>query len=86
KLIIERSGSPAKTLTVLLAPAWQQLDAIPEPVRDKFENQQVPLTLAQWVALSELQRFALVKLSRPSHENNNFMPAVQEFGLVTPST
>ncbi|MEO1637429.1 MAG: nitrate reductase associated protein, partial [Cyanobacteria bacterium J06631_9] len=25
--------------------------------------------------------FALIKLSRPSHENKNFMPAVTEFGL-----
>lgn len=82
KLIVERSGSPAKTLAVMPNPPWQQLDAVPAEVRDKFQADQVPLSLAQWVSLSELQRFALVKLSRPSHENNNFMPAVQEFGLV----
>ncbi len=85
KLIVERSGSPAKTLAVLPDPPWQQLHAVPERVRDKFAAQQVPLALDQWAALSELQRFALVKLSRPSHENNNFMPAVQEFGLSNPS-
>ncbi len=81
KLVFERSGSPAKTLAVMPNPPWQQLDAVPAQVRDRFQAHQVPLSLAQWAHLSELQRFALVKLSRPSHENNNFMPAVQEFGL-----
>ena len=84
-MITARTGAPAKTLEVLDAPPWQQVDAIPEKVVEKFAQQQVPLQLAQWQALSELQRFALIKLSRPSHENLNFMPAVKEFGLVTPS-
>ena len=85
KLIVDRCGSPAKALEVSPHPPWQQLHAIPDQVRDKFQAQQVPLALAQWAALSELQRFALVKLSRSSHENNNFLPAVQEFGLGSPS-
>lgn len=81
-LIIERSGAPAKILEVPTAPPWQNLSAIPEPVMDKFQAQAVPLSLQQWAALSELQRFALIKLSRSSHEDANFMPAVREFGLA----
>lgn len=29
-----------------------------------------------------LQRFALYKLTRPGHDNDNFLPAMREFGLV----
>ncbi|MEL6938144.1 MAG: nitrate reductase associated protein [Cyanobacteria bacterium J06598_1] len=81
-LIVSQTGVPAKTLEVPSSPPWQQIDAIPEAVVEKFAQQQVPLTLSQWTALEELQRFALIKLSRPSHENQNFMPAVKEFGLI----
>lgn len=81
-LITDRCGAPAKTLEVSNSPPWQSLSAIPAQVADKFQSQGVPLTLAQWAALSELQRFALIKLSRSSHENSNFMPAAKEFGLA----
>ena len=81
-LITERSGAPAKLLEVSVAPPWQNLEAIPEQVERQFCDRGVPLSLQQWAALNELQRFALIKLSRASHENNNFMPAVREFGLM----
>lgn len=81
-LITERCGAPAKTLDVSTSPPWQDKSAIPLQVVDKFESHNVPLAREQWAALTELQRFALIKLSRSSHENANFMPAVQEFGLA----
>jgi hypothetical protein len=37
---------------------------------------------AQWQQLKPVRRFALIKLSRPGHENKNFKPALKEFGLV----
>ncbi|MGC1306661.1 MAG: nitrate reductase associated protein [Phormidesmis sp.] len=80
-LITKRSGAPAKTLAVPAEPPWQNLSEIPAQVAEKFQAHQVPLSLHQWKGLSELQRFALIKLSRASHENSNFMPAIQEFGL-----
>ncbi|MGB0562374.1 MAG: nitrate reductase associated protein, partial [Spirulinaceae cyanobacterium] len=40
------------------------------------------ISLTQWQALRPDQRFALIKLSRPGHENRNFLPAMQEFGLA----
>lgn len=82
QLLAERTGAPAKTLEISPHPPWQDLSTIPVQVIEKFHAYQVPLSLAQWAALTELQRFALIKLSRSSHENNNFMPAVQEFGLA----
>jgi hypothetical protein len=39
-------------------------------------------TLPQWQALTELQRFTLLKLSRAKHDNVNFVPALREFGLL----
>ncbi|MGB3786920.1 MAG: nitrate reductase associated protein [Phormidesmis sp.] len=81
-LITAQVGAPAKALATEPHPPWVDSSTVPEAVRDKFAEQRVPLTLEQWAALSELQRFALIKLSRPSHENQNFMPAVKEFGLV----
>jgi hypothetical protein len=36
----------------------------------------------QWARLDPLQRFALVKLSRNSHDNVNFVPALREFGVL----
>ncbi|MEL6816352.1 MAG: nitrate reductase associated protein [Cyanobacteria bacterium J06598_3] len=83
-LITEKTGAPAKTLAIASLPDWQNLDAIPAAVVEKFACQQIPLSLQQWSQLNELQRFALIKLSRSSHENNNFLPAVQEFNLMTP--
>ena len=42
----------------------------------------VTITLDQWAALTPEQRFALIKLSRSDHENENFLPAIKEFHLV----
>ncbi len=81
-LITQRTGSPAKTLEILPQPPWKDLSAIPTPVLEKCQAHQVPMSVQQWASLNELQRFALIKLSRSSHENLNFMPAAQEFGLV----
>ena len=35
----------------------------------------------QWAALTTLQRFVLIKLTRDNHDNINFIPAMREFGL-----
>ncbi len=42
----------------------------------------IPPTLTQWAGLSPLQRFAIFKLTRPGHTNENFVPAMREFGLI----
>ncbi len=86
QMIIKQTGTPAKTLEVPSVADWQKADTIPDAVAHKFAQQQVPLTVPQWTALSELARFALIKLSRPSHENQNFIPAVKELGLLTEAT
>jgi hypothetical protein len=60
-------------------PPWMDETMIPESVMEKAEG---AIALPQWIALTPLQRFALIKLSRSQHENKNFLPALKEFGLL----
>ena len=73
---------PLKDLPVEENPAWLDTEKIPETVEQKATETGVKLTLDQWQNLTPLQRFALIKLSRPSHENHNFIPAIKEFNLL----
>ena len=64
---------------------WEDLSQVPAEVQEKAREWQCdPPTLAQWMGLDLLQRFALVKLSRSGHEGENFPKAMAEFRLLTP--
>lgn len=80
-LIRERTGETAKDLPVDPHPPWLSGDRIPVEVLEKAKSCEVEIPLDRWDNLTSLQRFALIKLSRSSHENKNFIPALQEFGL-----
>jgi hypothetical protein len=41
-----------------------------------------PLSELAWMNLTFLQRFTLIKLTRDSHDNINFLPAMREFDLL----
>lgn len=81
-LVTQHTGAPAGMLPIDPHPPWQAADAIPADLQEKARSIGVVLSLSQWQALTPLQRFALIKLSRPGHENRNFLPALQEFGLA----
>ncbi|MFW6358177.1 MAG: nitrate reductase associated protein [Chroococcales cyanobacterium] len=81
-LVINYTGEPAKTLPIEDHPAWLDTTRIPENIQEKAKDLNVQISLKQWEKLTPLQRFALIKLSRPSHENNNFLPALKEFQLI----
>lgn len=81
-LVQQHSGTPASDLPVESHPAWMDATTIPPSLDEKAQEIGVSLTLQQWTALTPLQRFTLIKLSRPSHENQNFLPAMQEFHLL----
>lgn len=81
-LIVEKTGLPAKELPIDENPLWLNELSIPDDVMVKAGEFNLNLTLNQWQNLTPLQRFALIKLSRPSHENRNFYPALEEFNLV----
>jgi hypothetical protein len=82
KMILDRTGETASTLAIEDAPAWHSVDGIPESVQRKSQEVGVSLQRQQWAGLNPLERFALIKLSRSGHENNNFLPALQEFDLA----
>ena len=80
-LVVEKTGTYAEEISGDFN-QYQQPTAIPENVQTKAAEFGLILTLEKWQNLTPLQRFALIKLSRPSHENRNFYPALQEFGLI----
>jgi len=81
-LIALRAREPAKPLGDPPAAAWEE-PATPSAVTRFASSLGVTApTAAQWRALGELQRYALIKLSRDNHDNVNFLPALREFGLV----
>ncbi|MEO0539936.1 MAG: nitrate reductase associated protein [Cyanobacteria bacterium P01_A01_bin.105] len=80
-LVVAHAGQPAKELTVDPQPPWQWVK-VPPQVQAQAQAHSLSLTDTQWQSLETPQKFALLKLSRPSHENRNFVPAMQEFGLA----
>ncbi|HEY9851813.1 MAG TPA: nitrate reductase associated protein [Leptolyngbyaceae cyanobacterium] len=81
-LVVEKTGTPASELPVESHPAWMDSTTVPVNVEQKAREFGVILTPEKWANLAPLQRFALIKLSRSSHENSNFLPAMKEFNLI----
>ncbi len=81
-MVINHTGEPANTLAIDEFPAWLDEKNIPENIQEKAREFDKEITIKQWQNLTPLQRFALIKLSKSSHENANFYPALQEFNLV----
>lgn len=82
-LVQVKTGQPAQELPIETNPPWLDQTNIPDSVKTKAQEYNLSLSLDQWSSLNSAQRFALIKLSRPSHENKNFIPALQEFGLLS---
>lgn len=82
ELIEKTTGETATDLPVEANPDWENDRVIPDSVSKKAEEEKVSLTREQWAKLTPIQRFVLIKLSRSSHENRNFIPALKEFHLV----
>ncbi|MBN3886958.1 MAG: nitrate reductase associated protein [Nostoc sp.] len=80
--IIQSTGIPAKKLPIEPHPAWLDSATIPASIQEKAQEIGVTLTQQDWAALTPLQRFALIKLSHPGHENKNFPRAMGEFHLL----
>ena len=82
RLVQEATGEIAANLPVEVHPEWENDVKIPDSVGQKAREMQVSLTVDQWAKLTPIQRFVLIKLSRSSHENRNFMPALEEFHII----
>ncbi len=63
-------------------PNWLNIAELPEALIQKLAEVQREISLKEWQNLSAFQRFTLIKLSRSSHENLNFIPALEEFGIT----
>jgi hypothetical protein len=65
-------------------PAWANPQVVPEQVKIQaaYAGLAAP-TMNQWAKLSTLERFALLKLARSNHDNENFAPAMRELRLCT---
>ena len=83
QLIFQHTGHEASLLSIDPQPPWSNDREIPESVTTKATEEGVNIDLSQWANLTTIQRFALIKLTRSQHENNNFLPAIEEFGLLT---
>ncbi len=78
-----QADEPPKLFEVERAPAWADATRIAETVTAWSAGIGVaPPSDADWRRLSDLQRFTLIKLTRPGHDNDNFYPALVEFGLA----
>ena len=82
ELVRQKTGEYAKELTIEDHPSWLNKQEIPNNVQEKVQQFDLQLTLPQWQKLNDIQRFVLIKLSRSSHENRNFLPAIKEFNIV----
>ena len=83
RLLEARAGDEPQFLERDVGTEWKDTSAVPQRLIDYCAEREVTApTLAQWAALTELQRFALFKLTRPGPTNENFIPAMREFGLM----
>lgn len=82
-VIEKRTSEPAQRLEKDDGAEWNDTKSVPRRVVDySVERDVTPPTVAQWAALTPLQRFSIFKLTRPGHSNENFEPAMREFGLI----
>ncbi|MEH2241230.1 nitrate reductase associated protein [Nostoc sp.] len=82
QLIVQRTGLAATKLPIEPHPAWLDSATVPASIQEKAQEIGVTLKQQHWAALTPLQRFALIKLSRSGHENKNFPRAMAEFHLL----
>ncbi len=81
-LIYKYTGNAPTLLEINPNPDWANLTTIPKTLIEKSNEFNWKITTEQWSALTTLQRFALLKLCRPGHENRNFPKAMREFGIM----
>lgn len=83
EFIARRTGETAKPIGCGEEVAWAVSDEVPDEVAMQSASKGVVSpTGDQWRGLTDLQRFALLKLTRPGHDNENFVPAMIEFGVL----
>ncbi|WP_316784933.1 nitrate reductase associated protein [Pedobacter frigiditerrae] len=80
-LIKKYTNNEATIIAVDKTPAWREFNRLPIVLQEKLQELDLHISINQWKNLSDIQRFVLLKLCRPGHENKNFPKAMLEFGL-----
>lgn len=81
--LVERiCGNAPSMLAELPEPDWENPAVVPDQVTAQARALNLECSVQAWASLTPQKRFALIKLSRPGHENRNFLPAMIEFGLA----
>jgi hypothetical protein len=81
-ILESRTGHAPNVFSPLDHPEWLDPNRLPEAVHARAAALGVPLSPDHWARLSPLQRFALVKLSRPKYDPERLRPALKEFGFA----
>lgn len=82
--LVERyTEKKATGLVIDENPGWTEQRKVPQVLQGKAHEFGWVVTTGQWSGLTDLQRFALLKLCRPGHESKNFPKAMKEFGLLS---
>ncbi len=81
QLIEKYTGNKPTVLIIDKKPDWANLSIVPVILADKAKEFDVIISTDKWKTLTNLQRYTLLKLCRPGHENKNFIKAIYEFGL-----
>ena len=82
ELIKRHTGNAPTILGIDQQPTWDNRSSVPVEITEKMKEFDLVISIEQWKKLTQLQRFALFKLTRPGHESKNFIRAVKEFGLM----
>jgi hypothetical protein len=82
QIVKVRAGQDVTDLLIVKNPLWATLTEVPGLFLEKLKELNLSVSVAQWQGLSALQRFALLKLCSPGHENKNFPLALEEFNLA----
>jgi len=82
-LIKRYTGKEATGLTIDQHHGWAERNRVPDMLHEKLKEFGWNISAEQWNGLTNLQRFALLKLCRPGHESKNFPRAMKEFGLLS---
>lgn len=77
-----RCGREPTLLEIDPDPAWQITNQLPSLLTGRLKENRIMITVIQWMQLTDLQRFSLIKLCKAGHESKNFPKAIQEFGLL----
>jgi hypothetical protein len=81
-LIKKYTGKEATGLEIDKNPSWARITEVPAMLNEKLRKFDWLILTEQWQGLTDLQRFALLKLCKEGHENRNFPKAMKEFKLV----